>query len=461
MYRVTIYENATDKKGTVIHEPANFGNKLADGRLELSLEGLGISTFDFSININNPAYRKAEPVINLVTVRDSTGQIFKGRIAKITNAMSGEGKFVEKIFCEDQKAYLYDSTQKYFKPDILTVQQFLEKILAEHNMQVENYKRIFLGTVTVRDEERIYRNTGYRKTAEVLKDQLLDQLGGYFNLREINDRLYLDYLAEYGKTSTTPLQIARNLKSASREIDISELATRIVPLGKELEESNSKEIEGNFSRQKTTIETVNDGKNYLEDSELVKKFGVIQKTIELSSIEDKNLLKKSGEDYLRNQRLMLVTWTAEVIELGLIDKRYEIIQLGNSYPVANPYLYEKEILQVIEKKIDILNPQKIIVTIGTGKKTFSQYQLEYRGMKENIASLKSSIVSGKQVIDQIQTTVLPEYEQLLSNQQQELNLQNQLLQTQMDTIQNQEIRLSEQQEKVEELFTIVKEIQEK
>ncbi|MBP2099353.1 phage tail protein [Enterococcus rivorum] len=463
MYRVTLYENADDKKGIVIHEPANFGNKLAEGHLELSLEGLGISTFDFSININSPAYRKAEPIVNLVTVADSTGQIFKGRIAKITNAMSGAGKFVEKILCEDQKAYLYDSTQKYFKPEILTVRQFLEKILIEHNLQVENHKKIHLGTVTVRDKKQVYRNTGYGKTAEVLKDQLLDQLGGYFNLRESKDTLYLDYLAEYGKESTTPLQIARNLKSASREIDISELATRVVPIGKDLENQSSIEKEGNFSRQKTTIEAVNAGKNYIEDTSLVKKFGVIQKNLELSHVEDKNTLKKRAEDYLREQRLMLVTWTAEVIELGLIDKRYEIIKLGNSYPVANPYLYEKEILQVIEKKIDILNPQKINVTIGTGKKTFSQYQLEYRGMKETINSLKTSVSSGMQTMDylQTQTAILPEHEQLLTKQQQELTHQKQLLQTQSDTIQNQEITLVAQQEKIEELYTIVKEIQKK
>ena len=56
---------------------------------------------------------------------------------------------------------------------------------------------------------------------------------------------------------------------------------------------------------------------------------------------------------------MLVTWDVEAIELGLLDKRYELITLGNSYKVDNQFLYAVERLQVIEKKFSILAPQKV------------------------------------------------------------------------------------------------------
>ncbi|WP_430601886.1 hypothetical protein IGJ02_002011 [Enterococcus sp. DIV0724b] len=470
MYRVTLFKDAQDKKGIVVHEPANFGNKVNSGDLELSLEGLGISTFEFSINANNPLYRKAEPIVNLVTVSDRNGQLFKGRVAKISNVMNNQGHFIEKILCEDQKAFLYDSTQKYMKSMIMSVSQFLGKLLNEHNNQVEPHKKIYLGTVTVTDSEQVYRGSDYGKTAEVIKNQLLDRLGGYLILREKNGLLYLDYLADYGTTSTTPLQIARNLKSASREIDISELATRIVPIGKDLEVDATTDMQTNQFRPKTTIESVNDGKNFLEDVSLVKKFGVIQTIVDFPNITDKNTLKRRGQEYLDNQRLMMVTWSAEVIELGLLDKRYEIIKLGNSYPVFNPYLYEKETLQVIEKKIDILNPQKIRLTIGSGKKTFSQYQLEYKGMQETLESVKTNIGASSRTIDNLkaqaqqleeQTAVLPKFEQTLNEQQESLITQSSTLNEQKELIQKQEIKLTEQQTKLEELYTLVKELQKK
>lgn len=470
MYRVTLFKNAQDKKGTVIHEPANYGSKVNSGNLELSLEGLGISTFEFSINVNSPVYRKAEPIVNLLTISDRNGQLFKGRVAKISNTMNGEGHFIEKILCEDQKAFLYDSTQKYMKSTIMSVSQFLGKLLNEHNNQVENHKKIYLGTVTVTESEKVYRGSDYGKTADIIKNQLLDRLGGYLVLREKNDQLYLDYLAEYGSTSNTPLQISRNLKSASREIDISELATRIVPTGKDLEVDNTTDSQTNQFRPKTTIETVNNGKNFLEDASLVKKFGVIQSIIDFPNINDKNTLKRRGQEYLNNQRLMLITWSAEVIELGLLDKRYEIIKLGNSYPVSNPYLYEKETLQVIEKKIDILNPQKIRLTIGSGKKTFSQYQLEYKGMQQTLETVKTTIGASNRTIDGLkvqaqqleeQTAVIPRFEQSLSEQKQELKEQTNILVEQNVLIQTQEIKLTEQQTKIEELFTLIKELQKK
>ncbi|MGX7148374.1 phage tail protein [Enterococcus ureasiticus] len=470
MYRVTLFKDAHDKKGTVIHEPANYGNKVNSGNLELSLEGLGISTFEFSINVNNPIYRKTEPIINLLTISDRNGQLFKGRVASISNTMNGEGHFIEKILCEDQKAFLYDSTQKYMKSTIMTVSQFLGKLLNEHNNQVENYKKIYLGTVTVTESEKVYRGSDYGKTADIIKNQLLDRLGGYLVLREKNGQLYLDYLAEYGATSNTPLQIARNLKSASREIDISELATRIVLTGKDLEMDDTTDAQTNQFRPKTTIESVNDGKNFLEDASLVKKFGVIQSIVDFPNITDKNTLKRRGQEYLNNQRLMLVTWSAEVIELGLLDNRYEIIKLGNSYPVSNPYLYEKETLQVIEKKIDILNPQKIRLTIGSGKKTFSQYQLEYKGMQQTLETVKTNVGASSRTIDGLkaqaqqleeQTAVIPQFEQSLNEQKQGLEEQNNILVEQKELIQTQEIKLTEQQTKIEELFTLIKELQKK
>lgn len=477
MYRITWYKHAADTSGIVIHEPANFGNKIADGNVDLSLEGLGIGTFDFSVNINNPAYRQVESIIHMIKITDSENkQVFKGRVAKIMNKMDSSGNFVENILCEDQKAYLYDSTQSYLKPQIMSVSDFLRRVLNTHNSQVDAYKRIQLGNVTVKDDEAVYRGLAYGKTAEVIKDKLLDRLGGYLILREVNGTLYLDYLAEYGKESNTPLQITRNLKSAERDTDISELMTRIVPLGQDIETSDEIEIGTDFSRPKVTIESVNDGKNYIEDTALVEKFGVVQGEVEFPNVTDKNILKRRAEEYRKAQRLMLITWTAEVIELGLLDKRYEIIQLGNSYPIVNDYLYSRESLQVIQKKIDILNPQRIVVTIGSGKKTLSQYQLEYKGVQDTLETVKGRVAdTSKNVSDlKIQaktieektalleetTAVLPNLALSVSTHTVAIEEQTVVIEIQQNLIEEQEEKLLRQQTKLDELEKIVKELQE-
>lgn len=383
MYKAYLKETDDSRDKKTIHEPLNYGNKLSSGELKLSLDGLGISTFECSLSVSNSLYGKTKPITNIICVFDTNGKkVFHGRIAKITKSMSSNGQFSEKILCEDRKSYLYDSTQKYLKPTVMTVREYLQILLDEHNRQVEPFKQMQLGNVTVMDSEQIYRGIGYYKTAELIKDRLLDRLGGYLVLREdYQGGLILDYLKDYGEVSRTPLQITRNLRSATRDIDISELATRIVPLGQEIETSGTVEIGTDFSRPKHTIADVNGGIDYLQDLDLIAEFGVIQKNVDFQNVTDHNVLKSRGEEYLKNQCAMLVSWTVEVIELGLIDKRYELIQIGNSYPIENPILYGAETLQVTDKTVNILEPQRIVVTIGSSKKTLSSFQQGYTNMQ--------------------------------------------------------------------------------
>lgn len=380
----------------VVHDVGKM-NKVSSGDLELTLEGLGISSFIFSINPSNTLYKKSKPLSNYIDVYDVHSQtkiekVFSGRILRIENKMSTSGQYNEEITCEDRKAFLHDSVQKYMKPTLMGVSEYLKRLISEHNKQVEPFKRMHVGRVTVKDDESVYRGIGYESTADTIREKLLDRLGGYLILRETEGSLYLDYLKDYGQTVDTPLQVTRNLRSASRDIDIEELGTRIVPLGADLEQNETEEEIGtDFSRPKVNISSVNNGNYYLEDEKLVKEFGVITKTVDFPDTKVPSILLSKGKSYLSNQRLMLVTWTIEAVELGLIDSKYEVIKLGNSYPVLNPILYGAETLQVIEKKIDVLQPQRINLTIGSGKKTLSQYQLESKAMQSTLQTVYSNL----------------------------------------------------------------------
>lgn len=402
MYRITWYDNPYENNGVTIHEPANFGEKITSGMLNLSLEGLGISTFEFTINQKNRMYRRAEPIVHHIKIEDSKKNVvFKGRIYKITNTMTSNGEFSQKIACEDKKAYLHDSTQKYMKPTVMSVSDYLKKMLDEHNSQVDSYKQIKLGDVTVKEDGNVYRGLAYGQTSDVIREKLLDRLGGYLILRESNSLLYLDYLQQYGKDSKTPLQIAKNLQSASREIDIDELATRVVPLGKDIETDETIEIGSDFSNPKINISSVNGGKDYIQDESLIEVFGVIQKELYYSDIENPNILKKNAENYLKEQRLMLVTWSVDVIEVGLLDNRYEMITLGDHYLISNPYLYENERLQVINKIVDILNPQSVSVVVGSGKQTLSQYQLSQKEIGKQIENVQSALSINRTAVQEL------------------------------------------------------------
>ncbi|ENZ7247229.1 phage tail spike protein [Enterococcus hirae] len=405
MYRVLLYDNPNRLNPKIVHEPYSYGEKIKESEVYLSLNGLGISTFEFTFNINNKYYQKIEPIINFIQIIDVVREqeIFYGRVAKITNTMDTSGSFSQSFLIEDEKAFLYDSVQTYMKPTRMPVRDYLQKIIDIHNKQVEPYKRFKLGNVDVIDNGDLLRGLGYQSTAETIKEKLLDRLTGNLILRRVDNTNYLDYISNYGDDSDTPLQLTKNLKSATRDIDISELFTRIVPVGQDIEDNSETDIEvgTDYSRPKYTIESVNNGKNYLDDPSLIEKFGLNTGIVEFPNVKEPSILKRRGQQWLKDQSLMLVTWDVEAIELGLLDKRYELITLGNSYKVDNQFLYAVERLQVIEKKFSILAPQKVTLTIGSKKKKLTDYQNEIKTIQSNLVNIKANASAGTQSISDL------------------------------------------------------------
>ncbi|EMF0202707.1 phage tail protein [Enterococcus hirae] len=405
MYRVLLYDNPNRLNPKIVHEPYSYGEKIKESEVYLSLNGLGISTFEFTFNINNKYYQKIEPIINFIQIIDVVREqeIFYGRVAKITNTMDTSGSFSQSFLIEDEKAFLYDSVQTYMKPTRMPVRDYLQKIIDIHNKQVEPYKRFKLGNVDVIDNGDLLRGLGYQSTAETIKEKLLDRLTGNLILRRVGNTNYLDYVSNYGNDSDTPLQLTKNLKSATRDIDISELFTRIVPVGQDIEDNSETDIEvgTDYSRPKYTIESVNEGKNYLDDPSLIEKFGLNIGIVEFSNVKEPSILKRRGQQWLKDQSLMLVTWDVEAIELGLLDSRYELITLGNSYKVDNQFLYSVEKLQVIEKKFSILAPQKVNLTIGSKKKKLTDYQNEIKIIQSNLVNIKANASAGTQSISDL------------------------------------------------------------
>ncbi|HFD0848769.1 TPA: phage tail spike protein, partial [Enterococcus hirae] len=404
-YRVLLYDNPNRLNPKIVHEPYSYGEKIKESEVYLSLNGLGISTFEFTFNINNKYYQKIEPIVNFIQIIDVVREqeIFYGRVAKITNTMDTSGSFSQSFLIEDEKAFLYDSVQTYMKPTRMTVRDYLQKIIDIHNKQVEPYKRFKLGNVDVIDNGDLLRGLGYQSTAETIKEKLLDRLTGNLILRRVGNTNYLDYVSNYGNDSDTPLQLTKNLKSATRDIDISELFTRIVPVGQDIEDNSETDIEvgTDYSRPKYTIESVNEGKNYLDDPSLIEKFGLNIGIVEFSNVKEPSILKRRGQQWLKDQSLMLVTWDVEAIELGLLDSRYELITLGNSYKVDNQFLYSVEKLQVIEKKFSILAPQKVNLTIGSKKKKLTDYQNEIKTIQSNLVNIKANASAGTQSISDL------------------------------------------------------------
>lgn len=372
MYRVMIYEDVFDQVGKVLHEPNSWGNKIFSGKVKQTLNG--IDSFEFEIGMDNSLYQKITAIKNIVEVINETTKesVFVGRVAGLKSSMSNTGLFSETVYCEDFMAYLHDSCQTYEKIQNTTIRDFFTKMIIQHNKQVEKHKQFSVGNVTVKNStDNVYRYLGYDDTFDTIKDKLISRLGGYLILRRSNGTLFLDYLEDYGQEGKSPLQIASNIQSASREIDISTIFTRLIPLGAEIEFEEEEEGASDAAKPRVNISEVNNNIPYLEDKELVQKFGIIEKSVIWNDVHQSNILLTKAKNYFQEQKSYSVRWSIDAVEISLLDKRYDDFVLGNKYPIILPQVSEIEMLQIVERSIDILNPQKSSLTFGSFKRKLS------------------------------------------------------------------------------------------
>ena len=411
MYLIKIYDGIDDAQGTIIHTPYANGEKLTSGNIKLV--GDGIDSFEFSINPSNPAWNNIRPLVTLVTITDvSSGKsIFDGRVLKPIQTMTANGQFNIKYTAESKLAYLHDSTQRHGEYNNMTVRDFLVEIIAQHNRQVEPHKRFEVGNVTVTTTtDNIYRFLGYEKTWEAIQDKLISRLGGHIRLREGK---YIDYLESVGELRNTPIRLRVNLKAMQKEIDPTEIITRLVPLGARLE---TEEGSSGVSEPRLTIESVNNGKDYIDDQLLINEFGIIEGNMTWDDVNTPSTLLLRGNQFFQAQRAARISYDVSAPNMNLIDTTFEEFEVDDYYPIDNPVFAINEPIQVIGKDIDINNPQMSKLQIGDKHRTLSEYQAQANKQMMTVASLEERV-------------------NRLGSQNAQLNQQLELAQGQLQTIQ--------------------------
>lgn len=399
--------NRTTASRRVIHDPYSpRGNKIVHGEIKQAVNS--IHELEFAIPLDHTMYQKMvqfKSIIEVVNLRDNEIE-FVGRVLTMTNEMSTNG-FVQKVVCEDFLSYLHDSAQWFQKLPNRGSGDYFKIIFESANVQIEEYKRITPRNITVQSRsDRPFRYIGYDSSWDTVRERIINNIGGYLTLREFNTRLYVDWTKEIGVTKESPIKLGQNIKSASREVDFDGLATIIVPIGADLQSQNQGQDEDqspDVTRAQLDIRSVNDGKMYLADEDLIKEFGFIRKSVIWTEIDNPSVLLARGKQYLRNQKIALAKWTISAVERYLIDSRYSKFRIGNKHKIINAPLSGIETLQILEKKIDILNPQSVDLTIGSQSQSLSAYQLQTQEADNSIEKLKldQSIATKQKKLEQL------------------------------------------------------------
>lgn len=382
MFIVTITNGA---ENTVIHSDGT--DRISGGKIAKSINA--VDSFSFTIYPNNAGYDLLKPLTTAVKVYDESADkdIFIGRVLKCPDSMDERGLICRKVTCEGRLGWLYDSVQPYVEYKMVGISTVLSSFLSKHNSQVGADKRIELGQVTVTASNNYTYTANWDKTMDVIADKLVGKFGGEIQLRDKDGKAYLDYLESIGHGTDTTIELAVNLKTISREVDETAVITRLYPLGAKLTDSE----------KRLTIGTVNGGKDYIEDSSLVAKYGVISGTQIWDDVTLASNLLSKGKAYLKSVNRAKVQYQITALDLSRIDKRFEQFELGCWYRVKNSIMGIDEDLRIVGISIDLDNPQASQLTFGDRFETLSGF------MTAKTQSLQSAIDNSefrnRQVID--------------------------------------------------------------
>lgn len=378
-------------KQKVLHEPtvSHQEYRLSAGSIKQIVNG--INECRLVIGLNHNLYKKIKPIKGIVKVVNLfDGEIeFYGRVLSISMTMTSDG-FAQEIICEDMLAYLHDSCQDFEKVPNKGLEDYLTRIINRHNGQVEAHKRFKVGVVDVpAPSDTPFRYTGYDTSWNTIKEKLIDKTNGYLVLRHEEDGMYIDYLKEVGeKINDSPIMLGANVKTATRDLSFDGLLTRIVPVGADLDNGASSETSSaDIIREQVTIKSVNGGRNWLENAELIEQFGLITKSITWSEIYAPDILKRRGQQYIDNLKSILASWKVDVVERCLIDDNYVKFKVGNTHQIVNAPMSGIEELQIVEKTIDITKPQSVSLTVGSSNQSLSMFQLQQQEAQKSMEKI--------------------------------------------------------------------------
>ena len=292
-----------------------------------------------------------------------------------------------KLVCEGELAFLNDSIQPPKKYDVstdhTTIKSFFDALIDIHNAQVGENRRFEKGMVTVTDGDQttssneIYRFTNYETTLACINDKLVNKLKGHIRIRHQDGKRYLDYITDAElPTNSQVVKFGVNLLDFSKNIDMSELSTVIVPRGNRLDidETDPRYIEG--LEPYLTVETLGEKQEegqvwhenksmFVKNPTAVSNFGWVCAVVDWSDVTNADTLYNKAVKYLKDEQYEKMVLEVQALDLKYLSGSDEPIKFQSKLRcVSEPHNMDHT-FNVSKMQIDLSNPANSLYTLGS------------------------------------------------------------------------------------------------
>lgn len=394
MYSAYVYDYTQSTVTPIcFYTSASSDSRLALSGAKLSLKKNEAGSFGFKMYPDNIGNDQFKTLTSIIEIKKDNQPYWRGRV------ISEERDSYDNrtITCEGSLNFLLDSVQlpMHVHSGILTWLQYLlttdyhDSEAPEgqyhrcHNYYYtsnDTYKQFaikyFDPGIELSEATDWYAN--YETTGELLKN-VLDAYNIKMEVTYENGinnlSFYKDYPTQYISQQT--ITFGKNLISFTRNWEVDELATVVIPTGSKIDAGGDRPTYPYTPPELdcvTTIESVNQGSVFLEaDADVIARYGRIYKKIDWSDIAEPANLLDLAQDYLQNYQFDGMTIEIEVFDLSLMMTGGEraanqLRLLGTVHCVSQFHGLDKT-FPITEMEIDFNNPGNTKFVLGEATDT--------------------------------------------------------------------------------------------
>lgn len=305
-------------------------------------------TLTFVLLPEHPMYSALHKMRTRIDVRQDDEIIWRGRVLETETDFYRQ----KTVTCEGELTYLVDSVLHPYKlADYDSTAAGLFRLyLTRHNEAVSEAQQFQIGNVDIETLSSV-ENTGYGNTWDEISGNLLDIHGGFLRVRHEGGVRYLDWTKESGTSCGQVIRFGENLLDLSEYVSASEVVTCLIPYAGQ-------------GDSRITIESVNDGKDYIEDEAGIALYGRIWGVTEFDA-KDASKLLEMAKGNLQKRLKETITITISAVDLHLLDVNAESFHVGDKVRVVSPPHGIDAEYTCTAISLDLVSPDQSEYTFGT------------------------------------------------------------------------------------------------
>lgn len=389
----------------LLFDPRLDGYKVTSARLtqELNLA----DNLEFTIHTGNQNFGTLSRLKKTVEARNNG--VVKSRLRMLDSTI---GWYNEKeVLCEGALAWLNDTIQRPFEfpvdPTHAAPADYFAFLINRHNEQEPAERQLHVGICTVEDSNNYIArsDTQYSTTMQLLREGLLNTLGGYLWVRYEGSETYIDYLADFDLLANQPIRLGLNLLSLETAQRGAEICTAILPLGA-LDETEMQRVTISGLPDEGTEDICKSGDIVYSKSAESMYGARIVRTVYWNDVTvNTNLLRKAKEK-LAQARQLPSTITITAADLSDAGYDYTAFSVGtyvDVYDAAHSAAHSL-LSRYLVKKItaDLLNPSNSVLTLGATEYGLTEKQSQ--SVSDAMTAVEANIrMENAEVIRELET----------------------------------------------------------